>query len=317
MNDNAYPLVTVAIPTYNRATTYLPQALHSVVSQTYPNIEIIVADNCSTDNTESVVRALKNPRVKYIKHVKNIGPFHNANFCIQEASGEFFLMLQDDDLIDPDMIESCIKAVNETGRDVGVVRTGTRWIGQEGNLLKEIPNRAGGLPLDAFFLAIFTGKTPTYLCNTLFRTKKLQELGGFRSKHCLFYDVMATVKLAARYGREDVFEVKASNRKHASELTWATTVQGWCEDSLDLIDIMCELVSENQSMVRAEGMRALSEYNYGLTAKIASPIQRYLTYWMVFEKFHFEYLPPPVKPLVVNNPVYKGARYIKRKMTQR
>ena len=316
MRDSEHPLVTVAIPTYNRANTYLPQALRSVISQTYTNIEILVADNCSTDNTESVVNAFKDSRIRYVKHNKNIGPFHNANFCIQEASGEFFLMLQDDDLIDHDMIETCLKAVKYACADIGVIRTGTRWIGQDGNLLKEIPNRAGGLSLDGFFLAIFAGKTPTYLCSTVFHTKRLQEIGGFRSKHCLFYDVMATVKLAAKYGREDIHDIKASNRKHASELTWSTTIQGWCEDSLDLLDMMCELASENKAVIRAEGMRALSEYNYGLTEKIASPMKRLWTYWVVFQKFQCKYLPPPVRSFVFNNPVYRGARYVKRKMTQ-
>lgn len=182
MREQTCPLVTVAIPTYNRANTYLPQALQSVLNQTYSNIEIIVADNCSADNTESVVKAYNDSRIKYVKHSKNIGPFHNANYCIREASGDYFLMLQDDDLIDVDMIELCLNAVHNRFNDIGVIRTGTRWIGQDGNLLKEMPNRAGGMSLDGFFLAICSGKTPTYLCSTLFNTKRLQEMGGFRSK---------------------------------------------------------------------------------------------------------------------------------------
>ncbi len=118
---------------------------------------------------------------------------------------------------------------------------------------------------------------------------------------------MATIKLAAKYGREDIDEVKSSVRKHTSQLTGTTTVQDWCDDSLDLIDIMCELVSKNKALVRAQGMQALSEYNYGLTGSIASPVQRFLTYWIVFKKFQFKYLPPPAKPLVFNNPLYRVA----------
>lgn len=313
MRETHTPLVTIAIPTYNRANTYLPQALHSVVNQTYSNIEIIVADNCSTDNTELVVQAVKDSRIKYVKHSKNIGPFHNANFCIQEACGEFFLMLQDDDLIDPDMIEVCLQAMNSSKKDIGIIRTGTRWIDSDGRLLQELPNKAVGLPLDGFFRAFFAHRVGIYLCSTVFNTKRLQEIGGFHSKNCLFYDVMATVTLAARYGREDIYDIKASNRKHASELTWSTTVNGWCEDSLDLIHLMCDLAPDNKDLVKAEGMRGLSVYNYNLTGKIRSPLKRIRTYWMVYKNFDYVYSPVH---LLYNKTIGSLMNAVKRKVKQ-
>ena len=75
-------LVTIAIPTYNRADNYLKQALSSALVQTYRNIEIIVSDNCSTDNTESVVKNFKDSRIRYFKQKKNIGPYKNFNFLL-------------------------------------------------------------------------------------------------------------------------------------------------------------------------------------------------------------------------------------------
>jgi glycosyltransferase involved in cell wall biosynthesis len=73
MTKSSQPLVTIAMPTYNRADGFLKQALQSAVSQTYANIEIIVSDNCSTDNTESVVKEMKDPRIRYFKHSENMG----------------------------------------------------------------------------------------------------------------------------------------------------------------------------------------------------------------------------------------------------
>ena len=125
---------------------------------------------------------------------------------------------------------------------------------------------------------------------------------------------MAMIKLAAKHGRQDIYEIKASNRKHPSELTFSTKINSWCEESFDLIDLMCGLISENKNIVRAEGMRALSEYIYRLTSKIKSPLQSFITYLIVFKKFEFKYLPPPARRLIYNNPFYRGARYIKRKL---
>ncbi len=313
MTDNVHPLVTIAIPTYNRADGYLKQTIQSAVSQTYTNIEIIVSDNCSTDNTEIVVKGFNDPRIRYFKHSKSIGYIGNANFCVEQARGDYLLLLHDDDLIDHDFVDVCLKAVNYTN-DIGVIRTGTRWIGPDGNLLLEIPNKACGLSLEAFFRAHFAGKSGMYLCSTLFNTKRLREIGSFHSKHNLFEDVMAMIKLAAKHGRQDIYEIKASNRKHPSELTFSTKIISWCEESFDLIDLMCGLISENKNIVRAEGMRAMSKYIYRLTSKIKSPLQSFITYLIVFKKFEYKYLPPPARRLIYNNTFYMGARYIKRKL---
>nr|NIQ04100.1 glycosyltransferase [Nitrospinaceae bacterium]NIR57946.1 glycosyltransferase [Nitrospinaceae bacterium]NIS88411.1 glycosyltransferase [Nitrospinaceae bacterium]NIT85284.1 glycosyltransferase [Nitrospinaceae bacterium]NIU47442.1 glycosyltransferase [Nitrospinaceae bacterium] len=55
MQDNTHPLVSIGIPTYNRADDYFRQAITSALNQTYPSIEIIVGDNGSTDGTEELV----------------------------------------------------------------------------------------------------------------------------------------------------------------------------------------------------------------------------------------------------------------------
>ncbi|GJM30953.1 MAG: hypothetical protein DHS20C17_35880 [Cyclobacteriaceae bacterium] len=79
------PLVTIAIPTYNRADTYLKHTLQSAKDQSYQNVEIIVSDNCSIDQTEKVVKEFDDPRIRYVKHSQNIGHYNNFKFCIEQA----------------------------------------------------------------------------------------------------------------------------------------------------------------------------------------------------------------------------------------
>jgi len=312
--DKRSPLVTIAIPTFNRADTYLLPALESAVSQTYSNVEIIVSDNCSTDNTESVVKSFNDKRIRYVKQEKNIGGANNSNYCLDQAKGVYFTQLHDDNLMDTDFVESCMKAVNFS-HDVGIIRTGIRWIDSQGHVFKEFPNMGGGLALDALFRALFAGKAPMYLCSTLFNTARIRELGGFHSKHNLLEDVMADVKIGARYGRQDIQEMKASFRKHDSEMTWSATVSDWCEESLDLIDLMCDLASANKNHVRAEGMRAMANFNYQLARKIKSHRERANAYFHVFATFEYKQFPPSINRLIYSNIFIRGTRYLKRRLT--
>src|SRR3972149_139084 len=124
MLSKTHPLITIAIPTYNRADLYLKQAIQCALNQTYSNVEIIISDNCSMDNTETVVKNFKDPRIRYFRQEKNIGGNNNFNFCLERAKGEYFLLLMDDDLIDSDFIETCMKGVNYD-INIGIIRTGT------------------------------------------------------------------------------------------------------------------------------------------------------------------------------------------------
>lgn len=94
------PLVTVAIPTYNRVEL-LRQSLASALAQTYPNLEILVSDNGSTDETEPYMHQISDPRVRYIRQPKNLGMVGNWNACLEQTEGEYFLLLSDDDLLEP------------------------------------------------------------------------------------------------------------------------------------------------------------------------------------------------------------------------
>lgn len=283
---NEHPLVTIAVPTYNRADAFLKQAIKSALSQTYPSLEIIISDNCSIDETESVVKSFSDQRLRYFRHGKNIGANNNFNYCLEKAAGAYFLLLHDDDLIDDDFIETCLKAANYNDR-VGIIRTGARCIDSAGNIILERKNLANGLSLTDFFLAWFSDKTPMYLCCTLFNTKQLKAIGGFKSKHNLYQDVITEVNLAARQGRVDVKDIKASFRNHPMQNTNSVTMGAWCEDSLILLDTMCRLAPNDQKLLKHTGFQYFLKRNFMMATRIQSPVQKYMAYLTVFKKFHY------------------------------
>ena len=284
------PLVTIAIPTYNRANAYLPQALESVFNQTYQNLEIIVADNCSTDETEQVVRAFDDPRLRYVKQPNNIGAFNNWSFCLDQARGAYLQFLFDDDLIDPDFIEVCMTAAGGKG-DIGVILTGAREIDEQGRPFWECENLPVGDSVEDFFLGWFANRSPLYLCSTIYNTKGLREVGGFRSKTNMYVDVVSTARLMAKYGRIDVREVKASFRRHRANMGSSSPIREWCEDSVFLLDLLWHSAATKKDLLAKEGNRYFCKRNYTRAARIKAPLRRMQAYWTVYQSFNYVYSP--------------------------
>lgn len=283
-------LVTIAIPTYNRANAYLPETIQSAINQTYQNLEILVSDNGSTDNTEQVVKSFQDPRLRYVKQPRNIGPFNNWKFCVDQARGVYFQFLFDDDAIDPDFIESCMTAADGKG-DIGVILTGAREVDERGIPFWACENRADGNSFEDFFLGWFANQSPLYLCSTLYNTKGLREIGGVRSKTHMYADVVATVRLMAKYGRIDVREVKASYRRHIANMGSSFHIREWCEDSLFLLDLLCRLASDKKNLLAKEGVRYFSKKNYIRAARIKSSLPRLKAFWTVYRSFNYAYSP--------------------------
>ena len=105
-------LVSIAIPTFNRAQS-LARALRSASEQTYGALEIVVADNASTDGTPAVcaAHARADDRVRVIRRPQNIGAIANFNGVVEACRGEFVLLLADDDWLAPDYVERCVRAL--------------------------------------------------------------------------------------------------------------------------------------------------------------------------------------------------------------
>lgn len=104
------PRFTVAIPTLNRGSSFLPQAIKGILQQSFTNFELIVSDNCSTDGTAAYVRSLTDPRIRLICRDKTIPAGEHFSAVAKEAAGEFLILHQDDDLLHKDFLERADKA---------------------------------------------------------------------------------------------------------------------------------------------------------------------------------------------------------------
>lgn len=114
------PLVSVIIPTYNRALC-IERSINSVLQQTYDNLEIIVVDDGSTDNTEQVVAQIEDTRIAYYPMKNNMGANAARNKGIELASGEYLAFQDSDDEWHPRKLEMQMKCMLEASDDVGLV----------------------------------------------------------------------------------------------------------------------------------------------------------------------------------------------------
>jgi len=116
-----YELISVIIPSYNRAHIIM-KSIESVLNQTYKNIELIVVDDGSTDNTKEVLELIVDDRFKYIKLEKNSGMCAARNVGTNLANGKFIAIHDSDDVWHKDKLEKQYKLMKKTDCDLSFCR---------------------------------------------------------------------------------------------------------------------------------------------------------------------------------------------------
>lgn len=145
-NERVEGLVSIIMPSYNTAP-YISSSIQSVINQTYNNWELIIVDDCSTDNTEDVLSEIKDERIRFFKNEKNSGAAVSRNKALREAKGQWVAFLDSDDLWMPDKLEKQIrfmmdngysfsytnyKEIDTDGNETGVMVTGPKHVTKTG-----------------------------------------------------------------------------------------------------------------------------------------------------------------------------------------
>ena len=127
------PLVSYCIPAYNHAQ-YVEACLKSILAQSYPNIEVVVIDDCSTDSTYEIIRSLDDPRVRAHRNLVNVGPGETVNRCILMAKGDFIAVSGSDDIHFRDKTAIQVEHLLANPR-LGAVFSTPAFIGPQGESL--------------------------------------------------------------------------------------------------------------------------------------------------------------------------------------
>lgn len=179
------PLVTVIALCFNQEA-YLLETLNSVLGQTYPLLELIIVDDCSTDRSAELIENFvkKNPKVQFLKLSENIGNCKAFNRALVLAEGKYVMDLATDDILEPHCIENQVLVFENLPENYGVVFSNARLINEKGVFFRNfyqtdnIGKVQTKVPEGDIYAAILAHSficTPT----TLFRKKMLDELGGY------------------------------------------------------------------------------------------------------------------------------------------
>lgn len=191
------PLVSVCIPAYNNAG-YIKDTIQSVLKQTYQNIELIVVDDHSTDNTVEVLESVQDERLKIYRNEKNLGMVGNWNRCLELATGEYVKLICADDMIAKNAIEKEAKAMRRNP-SVNLVESDTRLVdinGKKTGQFRRFPKSGivDGRKLARVSLMIqnFYGAP----VNNLIRRSALEKTGGFDTSFTYILDFDMWLRLS-------------------------------------------------------------------------------------------------------------------------
>lgn len=180
MNGTDLPWVTVVCTCYNHES-YVREALDSVISQTYPKVDLIIVDNCSTDQSVEVIHSFlqEHPSITFLANTENKGICKAFNEAVQIAKGKYLIDLAADDLLLPHRIQRQVELFEKLEEEYGVIYSNVELIDATGKhvgfSLPTIKGPSGNLfasLLEKHFLP-----SPS----TMFRTSTFKNLGGYNT----------------------------------------------------------------------------------------------------------------------------------------
>lgn len=248
------PLVSVLIPNYNYAN-YILGAIESACNQTYPNIEVIVYDDLSTDNSVRVIedwilQYTGNRSVKLIKGTTNLGLGGACNLLLIHASGKYFQTLDADDIIYPEKIAEQVACFEKNG-DAAIVFSDAEILNSEGLLTGEIYSKRinyhwDSMPQGKVFEKLYQFNfipLPTVLVDT----EMAREAGGFDDRYQV-QDYCLWLKLSLKHTIIFFPKLVAGYRVHGKSMSKAVLTSAVSTEHL--LNIKYAYYHESTSQIR-------------------------------------------------------------------
>jgi glycosyltransferase involved in cell wall biosynthesis len=226
--ENSRILVSVGVPNYNYAH-HITEALDSIANQTYPDIELIIVDDCSTDNSrELITKWIQNYKgnytIQFIKNETNLGLTKVCNIILQHAKGKYFQTLDADDVLLPDKISRQVEIL-EKGKNVAFVYSNIAMMDVAGHVinedyLKDIGYDERNMPAGNIFEALFDFNFVP-LPSVLINTAMAWAAGGF-NEALQVQDYYLWLKLSEKHDAIFLPGNTALYRVHASSMSNST-----------------------------------------------------------------------------------------------
>lgn len=226
------PIVTIAALCYNH-TEYVVQTLESIYSQTYKNLQVIVVDDCSKDNTVSVVeRWLKDRELSwiFIKHSSNMGVTKTLNETLELAQGKYFKAIACDDILLPHFINTMVECFERLPNDYGLIYSDVQTIDEQSQVFGLTPFKERGWDTEE---KIPSGKLFDQLAGwcfipavgTFMSTRVLKEIRFDES--LMFEDWDMWLQIAKKYKIKGIVDALAKYRIHKKSMYQTKSPEFW------------------------------------------------------------------------------------------
>jgi glycosyltransferase involved in cell wall biosynthesis len=205
------PRVTVLMPVYN-AERFLRQAVHSILSQTFDDLELLAVDDGSTDSSLSIIEGYGDPRIRVVGTSRNLGHTHALNRGLRECRGELIARMDADDVSLPTRLERQV-AFMQANPNVALVGTWAELIDEHGRVFHEVK-----LPCDPVEVrrTLISGNC-FYHSSVMFRRDAVIASGSYRLDYSEDYDLW--LRLAARHEVANIPEVLLRYRVHGEQVS--------------------------------------------------------------------------------------------------
>jgi glycosyltransferase involved in cell wall biosynthesis len=213
---NKQDLVSIIIPTYNRAHL-LSRAIESCLKQSYQNIEVIIVDDCSSDNTYEIVNnylnKIRDKRIIYIKNNKNEGAAYTRNIGIGHSGGNFLMFLDSDCEYLPEKVDEEITLMHSLDFACSIIYSNLWRERKDAETILSLKIKSKLLiPEDIFSCKYYFLDPTTWFC----RSDTIKKLNGF-DRDCYSYDDIDLLIRAILNGEGIYFYNKPLSIKHKTE----------------------------------------------------------------------------------------------------
>ena len=229
------PLVSIVVVSYNQGK-YIRENLNSIKAQTYPNIELIVADDASPDNSVEIFNewlTKHNYPAKRNFHNKNTGLATVLNECVEMVTGKYVKLIAADDFLHPESIEKCVRKLEEVGEEYGMVFTDTFTIDKDGNKIRDIMDYSNVyVNGPKFFRHELLGQNRIAALTVVMRTNVLIETGKYKTEY-LIEDYHRWLLINDKYFIAFISEKLSFYRMHGNN-TSALQIKRIIEEDVEL-----------------------------------------------------------------------------------
>lgn len=217
------PPVSVVMPVYN-VENYIKESIDSILSQTYPNLEFIIINDGSIDNTASIIKSIRDNRIIFIDHSEKKGNYARRNEGCKLAKGKYICVMDGDDVAMPERIEKQIEIMEN---DSLLLAHGTAFVFSNGNTCHK--------PYSYNLIKVMLLFNNVFLHPSLIIRKEVMESIGFYNEKYLYasdYDLICKIALKGKvinipdvFMKYRVHEKQISSAHHVKQAEYASQIR--------------------------------------------------------------------------------------------